>query len=110
MAIELEDFLQAAGSTIIGPFGDLAKATQAAHREVIDLAVLDTNLNGEMVYPLADDLLAQGIPFIFVTGYGASNLPERFRSAPRVAKPYDPAALTKELERTGLKASPEPGR
>jgi CheY-like chemotaxis protein len=100
LAMELEGHLQGLGYTIVGPFGNLARATEAARRLAIDVAVLDTNLNGEMVYPLADDRSARGIPFIFVTGYSASNLPERFRGAPRVAKPYDPAALTKQLEQT----------
>jgi PAS domain S-box-containing protein len=104
LAMELEGHLQGLGYTIVGPFGDLARATEACRREAIDVAVLDTNLNGEMVYPLADDLSAHGIPFIFVTGYSASNLPERFRGAPRVAKPYDPATLTTQLERTAAKA------
>jgi chemotaxis family two-component system sensor kinase Cph1 len=105
LAMELEEFLHAAGYTIVGPFSDLGRATEAAHRETIDLAVLDSNLNGEMVYPLADELSAQGVPFIFVTGYGTSNLPERFRSAPRVPKPFDPAALINQLQRMGPKAS-----
>ena len=100
LAMELEELLQGAGYSVIGPFADLAQATRAAHDEAIDIAVLDINLNGEMVYPLADDLSARGIPFVFTTGYNASNLPERFRGAPRVAKPYDLGALTRELERS----------
>jgi CheY-like chemotaxis protein len=69
----------------------------AARREPIDLAILDTNLNGQMVYPLADDLLALGIPVIFLTGYQKASLPVRFRVVPQVSKPYDPAALIKEI-------------
>jgi PAS domain S-box-containing protein len=99
LALEIQELLQSAGSTVIGTFSDLARAEQAARREAIDVAVLDTNLNGEMVYPLADDLVVRGIPFVFVTGYGTSNLPERFRSMPQVAKPFDPESLTDELQR-----------
>jgi PAS domain S-box-containing protein len=99
LALEMQELLQSAGSTIIGTFSDLARAAQAARREAIDVAVLDTNLNGEMVYPLADDLVVRGIPFVFVTGYGMSNLPERFRAMPQVAKPFDPVSLTNELQR-----------
>jgi hypothetical protein len=36
---------------------------------------------------------------VFVTGYATSNLPERFRSMPQVAKPFDPTSLTNELQR-----------
>jgi DNA-binding response OmpR family regulator len=82
LAMELEELLQTAGYTIVGPFSDLARARQAAHREAIDLAVLDTNLNGEMVYPLADDLSARAIPFIFVTcSPKALQEPRRVRQA-----------------------------
>jgi len=99
LALEIQELLQSAGSTVIGTFNDLARAGQVARREAIDVAVLDTNLNGEMVYPLADDLAVRGIPFVFVTGYATSNLPERFRSMPQVAKPFDPTSLTNELQR-----------
>ena len=102
LAMELEMLLQSARCTVIGPFSNLEEARQAAHGEAINVALLDTNLNGQMVYPLADDLAARGVPFIFVTGYGASHLPERFRAAPRVSKPYDPAVLRRELERAGI--------
>jgi PAS domain S-box-containing protein len=108
LALEIQELLQSAGSTVIGTFSDLARAGQAAQREAIDVAVLDTNLNGEMVYPLADDLVVRGIPFVFVTGYGTSNLPERFRSMPQVAKPFDPTSLTDELQRM-MSQGPIPG-
>jgi DNA-binding NtrC family response regulator len=102
LAMELETLLQSAGCTVVGPFSNLEQARAAAQGEAINVALLDTNLNGQMVYPLADDLAARGVPFIFVTGYGTSHLPERFRAAPRVPKPYDPAVLRRELERAGV--------
>jgi hypothetical protein len=61
-----------------------------------------------MVYPLADQLSAQGIPFILMTGYDTSNLPERFRSAPRVSKPFDPAALAEKIQRMQLYTASRP--
>jgi PAS domain S-box-containing protein len=99
LAMELEEFLDRGGYAIIGPFGNLGRAIEATHRETIDVALLDMNLNGEMVYPLADELSRRGIPFIFVTGYGALHVPERFRGVPRVPKPIDPTALVNELRR-----------
>jgi len=99
LAMELEQVLQAAGYTIIGPCSNLKSATEVSRREAINLAVLDINLNGELVYPLVDELSAQGIPFVLMTGYDTSNLPERFRSAPRVSKPFDPAALAEKIQR-----------
>jgi two-component system, response regulator PdtaR len=98
LRLELEEWLRSAGCAIIGPFSALEPArTMAARREPIDLAILDTNLNGQMVYPLADDLLASGVPVIFLTGYEKASLPVRFRVVPQVSKPYDPAALIREI-------------
>ena len=97
LSIQLEDDLRTAGCSIVGPFSTLEKATLAARRERFDLAVLDINLNGDRVYPLADELWARGVPFIFLSGYLPADLPERFRKSPQIAKPHDPAALIKAI-------------
>lgn len=97
--IQIHDDLAAAGCAPLGPYTSLAAASAAVRQEKFDFAVLDLNLNGELAYPLADDLTGRGIPFLFLTGYGAATLPERLRSARRIAKPYDPAALLKEIAR-----------
>jgi DNA-binding response OmpR family regulator len=99
VGLVLEDDLRRAGYAVSGPFATLASAMEAARREVFDLAVLDINLGGEMVFPLADELEARGIPYILLSGYSAMHLPERFRSAPRSAKPHDPASLIREVQR-----------
>jgi len=104
LAMSLEDDLVAAGCSPIGPFANLASATEAAHREEFDLAILDVNLNGEVIFPLADELLSRSKPFVLVTGYGAASLPERFRSLPRLAKPYDLTNLIKEIDHAMPKA------
>jgi len=97
LALQLEDLLQSRGGTVLGPFPRLDEAMRAALREDFDFAILDINLNGTMVYPLADDLLARGIPFLFLSGYSLSNLPERFRAVTRLNKPCDPAMLLNTL-------------
>ena len=99
VALLLEDDLRREGFEVLGPFARLGQALEAARREAFDLALLDVNMNGEMVYPLADELLARGLPFLFLSGYEATSLPERFRAAPRLAKPYEPAALLRQIER-----------
>ena len=104
VGLQLEEDLRSAGCSIIGPFSSLEKATRASRRERFDLAVLDINLNGDRVYPLADELSARGVPFIFLSGYIASDLPERFRRLPRIAKPHDPVALLKEIRAAVPKA------
>jgi DNA-binding response OmpR family regulator len=97
VGIQLEEDLRSAGYSIVGPFGTLEAATEAARRERFDLALLDINLNGEPVYPLADELSARAVPFIFLSGYLSAALPERFKGTPQIAKPHDPAALIKAI-------------
>jgi CheY-like chemotaxis protein len=99
LACMLEEELRAFGHGVIGPFANRAEAAEAARRERPDVAILDINLAGDMVYPLADELAARGIPFLFLTGYGTLNLPERFRTCIRLAKPYDPVELKRQLAR-----------
>jgi DNA-binding NtrC family response regulator len=106
LAMSLEDDLVLAGCAPVGPFSSLASATEATRREEFDLAILDVNLNGEPIYPLADELLSRRKPFVLVTGYGAASLPERFRDLPRLPKPYDLASLVREISR----AVPAAGR
>jgi hypothetical protein len=60
-------------------------------------AVLDVNLAGEKIYPLAEQLSGRGIPFVFVTGYAADAIDDRFAGVPVLQKPVDGAALRKAL-------------
>jgi len=106
ISCSLEEDIRLLGCSVVGPFSNLARAREAIRHVPVDFAVLDINLNGEMSYPLADDLTAQKVPFLFLTGYGASALPERFRQCPRVAKPYDPANLSREIRRVVQAAAP----
>lgn len=99
LTLQVEDLLHALGCGVVGPYGELHAALAGSRQLDFDLAILDVNLNGTMVYPLADELTARGIPFILLTGYGRSSLPERFQDAPRLSKPYEPAALVRELKR-----------
>lgn len=98
LALELDEVLRSAGFNVVGPFGNLAKALQAAKCESIDIAILDTNLNGEMVYPVASELALRGVPFLFLTGYDSSNLPEHFRPTPRMSKPFDHLHLIDQVK------------
>jgi CheY-like chemotaxis protein len=99
LAIQLEELLRSLGGIVRGPFGKLDDALEAARRDDFDLAILDINLSGTMVYPLADTLRDRGVPFVFLSGYSGSNLPERFRAVTRLNKPCDPAMLIAALRR-----------
>jgi DNA-binding response OmpR family regulator len=93
VALLLEEELHALGCVILGPYTTVGRAMQASRIEQFDLAILDVNLAGELVYPLADDLTKRDIPFLFLSGYGPADIPERFRWTVRVAKPYEPSVL-----------------
>ena len=97
LALQLEELVQSRGAIVRGPYRRLEDAMEAAPREQFDFAILDINLSGTMVYPLADHLLARGIPFLFLTGYSLANLPERFRTVTRLNKPCDPDLLIATL-------------
>ncbi len=70
VALMLEDFLIEFGCIPVGPYSSVTKALEALGTEAIDLAVLDVNLDGEMVYPVAYALTERHLPFLFVSGYG----------------------------------------
>jgi PAS domain S-box-containing protein len=88
LAMELETGLSDAGAQVIGPAYELEEA-MALLNQPIDAAVLDANLNGHSVTPVAEALSARGVPFVFATGYGeAAGAPGGF-DAPVIRKPYD---------------------
>ncbi|MBT1160180.1 response regulator [Aminobacter anthyllidis] len=101
LAMLLVDDLQAAGFVPLGPFSTLETALEASRRLTFDMATLDVNLNGQWVYPLADELLTRGIPFLFLTGYAPADMPEKFRALPRLTKPYDAPVLERRLRLLG---------
>jgi CheY-like chemotaxis protein len=79
LATMLSDDLTSAGYAVVGPFTTLESALVGSREEQVDLAVLDVKLGEERVYPLADQLIERQMPFVLLTGYGANDLPERFR-------------------------------
>ena len=88
LALELETGLAEAGAQVIGPAYELEEAL-ALLDQPIDAAVLDANLNGRAVTPVAEALLKRGIPFVFATGYGETAGPPGGFDAPVIRKPYD---------------------
>ncbi len=85
----MSEMLTELGFHVIGPFGRVADAMAAVGREDFHAAVLDINLDGEMVYPVADAVVARGVPFVFVTGYGAEGIDGRFARVPVLQKPIE---------------------
>lgn len=86
------------GATVLGPAANVPDALALAQgAERIDAAVLDVNLHGETIFPVADALLARGVPFVFATGYDASAIPARHAGVALHHKPVDPAQIARAL-------------
>jgi CheY-like chemotaxis protein len=90
----IEEVLRELACEIVGPIVDVHDALAVAQRETLDGALLDINLNGRVVYPVAELLQERRIPFAFTTGYAGVDLPPKFRSLPRIQKPVALAQLT----------------
>lgn len=93
----LEDMLADFGCDIVGPAASIAEALPLATDAQIDVAVLDMNLGGQPVFPIADALKARGVPYIFASGYGQSGLSDDHRGAPLLQKPFRQADLERAL-------------
>ena len=88
----------AAGAAVIGPAATVAEALRLiAASGPMDGAVLDINLQGEMVFPVADALTTRGVPFLFATGYDRETIPDRFAHCIRCEKPVKPDQVAKAL-------------
>jgi DNA-binding response OmpR family regulator len=93
----LEETLREAGCEVIGPFGGLHDAMRAANARCIDVALLDINLRGELVSPLAHQLRERRIPFLLTSAYHCGDLPRALQSAAQLRKPFTDADLLSGL-------------
>ena len=94
----LEDMLGELGYTIAAEAARVEEALEAAKNADFDLAILDVNLNGQPISPVADALVARGTPFVFATGYGERGLPEPYRDRPTLKKPFQIDGLKRMLQ------------
>jgi DNA-binding response OmpR family regulator len=98
VAWDLADTLESHGCEVVGPAYDLKQAQTLSQGVALSGAVLDVNLGGEKVFPLADDLAAGEVPFCFVTGYGPQGLRPDDLGRPILQKPVDPEAIVRTVE------------
>lgn len=98
VALELEALVEDLGYRVLGPVPTVARGLALLERSRPDVAVIDGNLQGESVTPLAERLASAAIPFALITGYERSQLPEFLRTAPQLPKPVEGAALARTLE------------
>ena len=97
ISLLLEDMLLDFGCEVIGPAARLSAALDAVAREQVDLAILDVNVAGEPIYPVAETLEKRKVPFVFSTGYGSAGIKEPYRDRPVVQKPFAQHELRQRL-------------
>lgn len=85
----LEDMLGELGAADVRHAGTVRSALALLDERIPDLAVLDVNLGGERVYPVAERLAAAGVKFVFTTGYGRSGIEPRWSASAVVQKPFN---------------------
>lgn len=99
IAMLVEDMLGDLGCVVVGPAHALESALALAEDdEGMDAALLDLNLGGQPVFPLADALRARGVPLIFCTGYGQAGLRDVDAGATVLQKPFRITDLARALE------------
>jgi CheY-like chemotaxis protein len=86
--IMVTDMLEELGHRVVAEAGDVEEGATLAQSAHFDLAILDVNLRGKLITPVAELIKARGLPIILATGYGSEGVPEEFRDLPALAKPY----------------------
>jgi CheY-like chemotaxis protein len=98
LADEIGETLRALGADIAGPAGHLEDAVEILRDgRVLDAAVLDVNLRNGMIFPIARELRARHVPFVFTTGYDRISIISEFQDVLLLEKPIDLAALARKL-------------
>lgn len=92
------DMLVDLGYSIAAEAGDIENAVRLARTVAFDVAILDVNVNGKVISPVAEVIEARNRPFIFATGYGTQGLPPEFRNRPALQKPFQIETLANMVE------------
>jgi DNA-binding response OmpR family regulator len=106
--ILVADMLGELGHTLAAEAGHIDQALELARSTEFDLAILDFNLRGEMVTPVAKLIMARGRPIIFATAFGSEGLPEDFRNFPALLKPYHLEDLAALIDQVGPRRALSP--
>jgi CheY-like chemotaxis protein len=95
----LEDMLIDAGYVVSGTATAISQALEMVANAAadFDVAILDVNLRGQPIFPVAEALAQAGKPFVFATGYGAGSLPETWRDRPTLQKPFGAGDVERAL-------------
>jgi CheY-like chemotaxis protein len=109
VAMYLEDLLVDLGCLVVGPAARVETAVHLLETQHVDAAILDVNVAGEKVFPVADRLVRLGVPFLFSTGYGAAGLSSHHMERLVLQKPYSSEKLKAALE-SALRIDPHAAR
>jgi len=113
LAMELTWIVEDAGYSVVGPERSVAETSKMLAWNKVDLALLDINIDGEMVFPVSMMLDTLGVPFVFITSNSAL-VPAEYRHRPLMTKPFRPQALLALIQRVlveraaALCSAPEP--
>ena len=97
IADDLHQAFEAAGARVLGPVATVEDALALVEEKVVDAALVDINLQGELAFRVVEALLARGIRTGFATGYASETIPPAFRRLPRWQKPFDPEEVARSL-------------
>lgn len=97
LAMLMEDTLADFGCDVVGPIARVAAGVRLAITEPLDGAILDINVAGTEVFPVADVLAKRNIPFVFVSGYNSNDLPPQWKGRPTLHKPFRPEDLAQSM-------------
>ena len=97
VAMALEDTLEEFGCEVVGIASRIDAAKSAIHARDFDCAILDVNVHGEAIYPVAEKLDERHVPYIFLTSYDSTEIRQAFRDRPILRKPMEPWALRQAL-------------
>ena len=97
IAGDMQRELEAAGARVVGPAPSVSQALRLMAKQQINCAVLDINLGDERSFPVAEALQARKTPFVFITGYNRSDVPQAWRHVRCIEKPMSTQALASAL-------------
>ena len=98
ISMMLEDFIDSLGHKVSGTCESVSEALAEVDRGGFDLAILDVNLKGENVWPVAARLREKRVPFVLATGGHVDPPPAEYRDTPVLEKPYTVERVSPAIE------------
>jgi len=98
VSLDTIEVLKDAGCTVVGPAADFATAMHLAQSELLDAAILDVNIAGKLIWPVAEELNRRGVTILILSAYPKQSIaPAAFAAVPRLGKPLERGRLLDQL-------------